>query len=481
MLLRARQLPSLLVSIGLLAVLGCGRNSVHPTSAVSPAGPLLHGGGAPPYVTTFTVGNHCFYTRRTTIRIVSHEGVPLDTTVVTGTKDVRIVGIKEIAGRSYAVEQDVIREMGQPDVRQELDWRQDESGLYLLEAPLREAASLESGSSSRALRLLGHRMKRGLSQVSEDSLSAKLASVAPVLEARLMPGRPQLPVEELVRLRYPLRANAAWTVRQTPRLTARVEALETLDLPTGPTPAWRIQFDSERLGPHDRVHMWYGPAGCLATRIHLETEAVDQSGNPIGTAVLRFSQKVSANPPPAPASQQLQLIGSMSEIPTSAQGDCSFLDANTPWIFSDDSDGNESWSEMIVRGDGDVRGIATWDINWPITPYTAGEYISSVVIGIRSQATSTDWNSPAEAYIRPCINRVGFGERKYYVQNTDYDWTWWTFPVDPRTGEPWSIDALNASRFGFEIHAASSNETYRSWTSVRFSEYRITVNRGDSR
>ena len=474
---RARQLPSLLVSVALLAILGCGRQGVHPTSAVSPAGQVLHGGGTPPYITTFTVGNRWFYSRRTTVRILSPEGIPLDTSVVTGTKDARIVGTEEIGGRTYAVEQDVITETGQPDVQQRLDWRQDDSGLYLLDTPVREAASL-SGPSDRALHLLA---KRRVSRATEEALSAKMASVAPVLEPRLMPGSPELPPQELLRLHYPLRANEEWTVRGTPRLTARVEAFETLDLPTGPTPAWRIRFESERLGPRDRVRMWYGPAGCLATRVRLETEAVDANGNPIGTAVVRFTQQVDAAPAPAPPSQELQLIGSMSEIPTNAQGDCTFGDANTPWIFFDDSDGNESWSEMIVRGDDTVRGVATWDINWPITPYSAGEYISSVVIGIRSKATSTDWTSPAEAYIRPCIDRVGHGTPKYFVQDTDYDWTWWTFPVDPRTGEPWSIAALNASRFGFEIHAASSNETYRSWTSVRFSEYRITVNRVDTR
>ena len=76
---------------------------------------------------------------------------------------------------------------------------------------------------------------------------------------------------------------------------------------------------------------------------------------------------------------------------------------------------------------------------------------------------------------------MGYGGQKYYVANTEYDWTWWTFPVDPRTGQPWQIADLNGSRFGFEIHAASANETTRAWTSVRFSEYRIIVNRADSR
>jgi hypothetical protein len=54
-----------------------------------------------------------------------------------------------------------------------------------------------------------------------------------------------------------------------------VEGHEALDLPAGKFPVWRIRINSEFLDPEDRVVVWYGRCGFLASSIHTETLALD--------------------------------------------------------------------------------------------------------------------------------------------------------------------------------------------------------------
>jgi hypothetical protein len=226
------------------------------------------------------------------------------------------------------------------------------------------------------------------------------------------------------------------------------------------------------------VRVWYGRAGYLALEARLEGEAFDDQGRPIGTAVANVTEQLQGTAP-RPTSQDLQLTGSMTEIPDVVQGDCFYGDANDPPVFFDNSDTDPSM--LRARGDGDERGNATWWINWPITPYTNGEFIQSVTVQVRARAQSTGWAAPAEASIRPCIDLVGYGTPHYFTDNSDYTWLTWTFTTDPRDGKPWEIANLNAARFGFETHGASQNELLSSVTEVYFSEYRIKVTRVDSR
>jgi hypothetical protein len=65
-----------------------------------------------------------------------------------------------------------------------------------------------------------------------------------------------------------------------------------LTLPAGRFAGWRIRYFSERFGPQDQVRVWYGRDGYLALVALLEGEAVDAEGNPIGTAIMRFSERL---------------------------------------------------------------------------------------------------------------------------------------------------------------------------------------------
>lgn len=89
--------------------------------------------------------------------------------------------------------------------------------------------------------------------------------------------------DELTRLRYPLRIGQEWTIRDAPLFMSVVEAHEVLDLPAGRLGGWRIRINSELYGPNDSVLIWYGRKGLLETYVHLETEMVGPSGDPLGT------------------------------------------------------------------------------------------------------------------------------------------------------------------------------------------------------
>ena len=68
----------------------------------------------------------------------------------------------------------------------------------------------------------------------------------------------------------------------------------TLDLAVGHVPAWRIRIDIDGFGPRDRVHIWYSRSGFLKSDVHLEAEATDTNGNPIGLAILEESEELVA-------------------------------------------------------------------------------------------------------------------------------------------------------------------------------------------
>jgi hypothetical protein len=60
---------------------------------------------------------------------------------------------------------------------------------------------------------------------------------------------------------------------------------DVLDLPSGRAPAWRIRLDWDFLEPEDLVLMWYGRCGELQFLARTQGEAVDDSGQVIGTFV----------------------------------------------------------------------------------------------------------------------------------------------------------------------------------------------------
>ena len=45
---------------------------------------------------------------------------------------------------------------------------------------------------------------------------------------------------------------------------------------------YRIRIRSDFFGPADVVRVWYGPSGYLQLAAHLEFDAVDMTGQPVG-------------------------------------------------------------------------------------------------------------------------------------------------------------------------------------------------------
>ena len=52
---------------------------------------------------------------------------------------------------------------------------------------------------------------------------------------------------------------------------------------------WRDFF-----GPNDHVTIWYGRQGMLGLEFHLENEAIDAEGNPIGVLISEEKQTLTA-------------------------------------------------------------------------------------------------------------------------------------------------------------------------------------------
>ncbi len=501
---RSGRRPTLLLLVLLSFLGGCGRQGAHPTSPDSPLRGLTSSGiGRPVPIGRATpavgwsayvplvVGQEWHYQRTTSVRVTQGDGTLADEFDLSNRKDARLVGTVAIEGHEYVVEDDVIHTSdGGREVRRFL-WRQDSEGLYRARPP--GGTTLSPGKAvpaaagptdfERAWSQLRARLSRSAApravQPARDRMAAKVAFVERAFLERRPPAPGEdPPVAEIVRLRYPLHTGAEWVVRESPLMTARVEGSEVLTLPAGRFTGWRIRYTSEQLDPGDVVFIWYGRDGYLALEAQLTGEAVDADGNPVGTTVTSISEQLGSSDP-VPATQDLRLTGSMTEIPTMTQGDCFYGDGNYPPDFFDNSD--DVPSMLRARGDGDVPGAATWWINWPITPYTLGEPIQSVTVQIRASAMSSNWNYPASASIRPCIDLVGYGAPRWFTSNTGFSWSSWTFPNDPRTGRPWEISDLNGSRFGFETHGASYSKSPADVTEVYFSEYRITVHRVDGR
>jgi hypothetical protein len=67
---------------------------------------------------------------------------------------------------------------------------------------------------------------------------------------------------------------------------------DVLELPAGRLAGWRIQIKPEGLDPDDRVTIWYGRAGFLRLSISLQSVAVDEWGNRIGTAFYQETKEL---------------------------------------------------------------------------------------------------------------------------------------------------------------------------------------------
>lgn len=93
------------------------------------------------------------------------------------------------------------------------------------------------------------------------------------------------PVEELLRLAYPLARGARWVIRSDPRFEAEVTGHTVIRAPGGRFAGWEIRYRSPLFGTNDRVFTYYGAAGYLGLSAHLETEGTDPQRNPIGVLI----------------------------------------------------------------------------------------------------------------------------------------------------------------------------------------------------
>lgn len=218
---------------------------------------------------------------------------------------------EELAGRVYVVEERTEVEEGETS-RLWIRYRQDRAGLYEADVAatlppatassgrwLRAGAGVAAGPAS-ARRALEQRLEgspyRGAFLEAWERLESKLASVRraralwSVLagSAKDRPGGAES--DELVRLAYPLRPGQAWTVRAEPLFASVVEAHDTLDLPAGRLPGWRIRMDSSVFGPDDEVELWYGRSGYLALHAELQMDATDENGEVIGVLHVQDSE-----------------------------------------------------------------------------------------------------------------------------------------------------------------------------------------------
>jgi hypothetical protein len=142
----------------------------------------------------------------------------------------QITGVDTIAGREYVVETFIATAAGEPPVVSWRRLRQDRDALYQA-----DVASIPPG------------------EIPPDAV-----------------------VVDQVRLRFPIAAGATWRLRpDSDAFVLTVEALETLPLAIGNTPAWRVRVDGANAGPDDYTRLWYGAEGLLRREIHTEFDAVD--------------------------------------------------------------------------------------------------------------------------------------------------------------------------------------------------------------
>lgn len=141
------------------------------------------------------------------------------------------------------------------------------------------ASAVRPGPTS-ALRFVGRDLRERIA-----ALEALIRTDPRVMSALPIPGT--VGPNEITRLRYPLELKSRWTIRDHPgfRFGAEVVGLDELDLPAGRFRGYRIRLESNRFGPRDAVHVWYGRSGYLQLVAHLEGDWIDEAANIAGRAI----------------------------------------------------------------------------------------------------------------------------------------------------------------------------------------------------
>jgi hypothetical protein len=84
-------------------------------------------------------------------------------------------------------------------------------------------------------------------------------------------------------LAFPVHRGAKWVIDKARRITAEVEAREVVETPAGRFPAWRMRVRYGGHLPDEQAFVWYGGAGYLGGRVHLQFEKPDGRGGRIVT------------------------------------------------------------------------------------------------------------------------------------------------------------------------------------------------------
>jgi hypothetical protein len=173
-----------------------------------------------------------------------------------------------------------------------IQYRQDRDGLYEWEGLIRGSSGTTETRAPVARPRPTWRAVAARLGVPEGSApwraawqraEERCAVVALMARRAGAAGTASVAVGELQRLAYPLRVGQRWDVRQDPHFWSVVVGPARLSTPAGTFNCWAIRMGSEFFGPNDVGVTWYGTSGYLGYRFTFEEQAVDPSGNVMGT------------------------------------------------------------------------------------------------------------------------------------------------------------------------------------------------------
>ena len=201
------------------------------------------------------------------------------------TSERMLVCKEEIDGREYMVERQLLKSGDRPFW---VGYRQDRTGLYEWQKAPPPPCATASASPS----LDTGRASAVSPREAREALESRAASIIAAVRRGSGPFN-----HELQRLQYPLHPGSRWDVLPKPLLSAEVEGVDVINLPTGREPAYRIRYRGETLGANDQFRVWYGRSGYLGLRGHFRYE----STLPRGTFVGEFFEvldEITLNPAP---------------------------------------------------------------------------------------------------------------------------------------------------------------------------------------
>lgn len=309
---------SLLVALLALVSIGCSRNAPNAPAASVAMSQAVSAFGAraqePNGYFPLRIGNRWHSIAETRAGRIPPDGGPVDELAYFTDIFRFLKGTETIDGTSYVVEQDSTNQQGSSfgPVVNWIRYRQDRSGLYEADVAanippvLNEGQFTGSGAGITPESDGGGMMSGLVYGVPENELAAyqeawaktaeRVATIRSMGRKLALPGGANRPggvrAGELTRLAYPLHPGQSWIIRSEPDLvfTSQVEANETIDVPAGRFPSSRIRIDNSVLGPNDRVHIWFGRAGILAFRYHVEVPIVDPEGNSHGAFLVEYDE-----------------------------------------------------------------------------------------------------------------------------------------------------------------------------------------------